>query len=51
MCSILLVEDHKIMASGARGDVWKDALHDVRKGIRRVLEGGTCLRQQLKEEQ
>lgn len=37
------------MAAGARGYVLKDDFHDVMKGIRRVLKGGTYLSKQLKE--
>jgi DNA-binding NarL/FixJ family response regulator len=39
------------MAAGARGYVLKDDFHDVMKGIRRVLNGGTYLSKQLKEEE
>lgn len=37
------------MAAGARGYVLKDDFHDVMNGIRRVLQGGTYMSQQLKE--
>ena len=39
------------MAAGARGYVLKDDFQDVMKGIRRVLNGGTYLSKQLKEEE
>jgi DNA-binding NarL/FixJ family response regulator len=39
------------MAAGARGYVLKDDIHDVMKGIRRVLKGGTYLSKRLKEEE
>ena len=39
------------LAAGARGYVLKDDVHDVMKGIRRVLKGGTYLSQQLSKEE
>jgi DNA-binding NarL/FixJ family response regulator len=39
------------LAAGARGYVLKDDLHDVMKGIRRVLKGGTYLSKQLNKEE
>ena len=38
------------LAAGARGYVLKDDVHDVMKGIRRVLKGGTYLSKQLNRE-
>lgn len=37
------------LAAGARGYVLKDDIHDVIKGIRRVLNGGIYLSKQIKE--
>jgi DNA-binding NarL/FixJ family response regulator len=37
------------LAAGARGYVLKDDLQEVMKGIRRVLEGGTYLSEQISE--
>jgi DNA-binding NarL/FixJ family response regulator len=39
------------LAAGARGYVLKDDLQDVMEGIQFVLEGGTYLSKQLKEEE
>lgn len=39
------------LAAGARGYVLKDDLHDVMIGIQQVLQGGTYLSKQLKEEE
>ena len=39
------------LAAGARGYVLKDDFHDVMKGIRLVLKGGTYLSQQLNKEE
>ena len=39
------------MEAGARGYVLKDDMHDVMKGIRRVLEGGTYLSKRLEEKE
>jgi two-component system response regulator DesR len=39
------------LAAGARGYVLKDDLHDVMKGIQRVLKGGTYLSKQLNKEE
>jgi DNA-binding NarL/FixJ family response regulator len=39
------------LAAGARGYVLKDDLQDVMEGIHFVLEGGTYLSKQLKEEE
>lgn len=39
------------LAAGARGYVLKDDLHDVMKGIRRVLKGGTYLSKQLSKDE
>ena len=36
------------LAAGARGYVLKDDIHDVIKGIRRVLDGGIYLSKQIK---
>jgi DNA-binding NarL/FixJ family response regulator len=37
------------LTAGARGYVLKDDLHDVIEGIRRVLDGGTYLSEQINE--
>jgi DNA-binding NarL/FixJ family response regulator len=37
------------LTAGARGYVLKDDVHEVIKGIRRVLEGGTYLSEQISE--
>lgn len=37
------------LAAGARGYVLKDDIHDVIKGIRRVLNGGIYLSKQIKD--
>ena len=39
------------LAAGARGYVLKDDFHDVMKGIRLVLKGGTYLSKQLNKEE
>ena len=39
------------LAAGARGYVLKDDVHDVMKGIRRVLKGGTYLSKQLSKDE
>ena len=39
------------LAAGARGYVLKDDFHDVVKGIRHVLRGGTYLSKQLSKEE
>ena len=39
------------LAAGARGYVLKDDLHEVMTGIEQVLQGGTYLSKQLKEEE
>jgi two-component system, NarL family, response regulator DesR len=39
------------LAAGARGYVLKDDLHEVMKGIRRVLKGGTYLSKQLAKDE
>jgi DNA-binding NarL/FixJ family response regulator len=39
------------LAAGARGYVLKDDMHEVMTGIQQVLEGGTYLSKQLKEEE
>jgi DNA-binding NarL/FixJ family response regulator len=39
------------LEAGARGYVLKDDLHDVMNGIRRVLNGGMYISQQLNEEE
>jgi DNA-binding NarL/FixJ family response regulator len=39
------------LAAGARGYVLKDDLHEVMTGIQQVLQGGTYLSKQLKEEE
>lgn len=39
------------LAAGARGYVLKDDVHDVMKGIRRVLKGGTYLSKRLNQEE
>ena len=42
---------NRSLAAGARGYVLKDDVHDVMKGIRRVLKGGTYLSKQLKKDE
>lgn len=37
------------LAAGARGYVLKDDIHDVIRGIRRVLDGGIYLSKQIKD--
>jgi DNA-binding NarL/FixJ family response regulator len=39
------------LAAGARGYVLKDDVHDVMKGIRSVLKGGTYLSKQLNKDE
>ena len=39
------------LAAGARGYVLKDDMHEVMTGIQQVLQGGTYLSKQLKEEE
>jgi DNA-binding NarL/FixJ family response regulator len=42
---------NRSLEAGARGYVLKDDFHDVVKGIRHVLEGGTYLSEQLSKEE